>query len=147
MIKIKQKNNIKQIWKILNTITTGGHNEHSTPAECLICKGNELNKKCNVANELNNFFVNIGQELASNIQCNNNATVNRFLGNRNDKSLFFTYICEEEVLHVVDHLSNKTSTYCNDITMILIKNALNQLLSLSRISVVNLLNLVYFLIA
>ena len=84
-----------------------------------ICKGNYINKK-EVANELNNFFVNIGQELASNIQSNNNATVNRFLGNRNDKSFFLSYICEEEVLHVVDHLSNKTSTDCNNISMVLI---------------------------
>ena len=65
-----------------------------------------MNKK-EVANELNNFIVNIGLELASNIHSNNNATANRFHGNRNDKSLFFSYICEEEVLHVVDHLSNK----------------------------------------
>ena len=42
---IKYKNNIKQIWKILNTITKGDKNEHSTPAEFLICKGNEINKK------------------------------------------------------------------------------------------------------
>ena len=52
---IKHKNNIEQIWKILNTITKGDKNEHSTPAEFLICKGNEINKK-EVANELNNFF-------------------------------------------------------------------------------------------
>ena len=37
---IKYKNNIKQIWKILCTITKGDKNEHSTPAEFLICKGN-----------------------------------------------------------------------------------------------------------
>ena len=87
-ILTKHKNNIKLIWKILNTITKGDKNEHSTPVEFLICKGNEINKK-EVANELNNFNVNIGQELASNIQSNNNATVNRFIGNRNDKSIFF----------------------------------------------------------
>ena len=85
--------------------------------------------------------------MASNIQGNNNATVNRFLGNINDKSFFFSYICEEEVLHVVDHLINKTSYDCNNISMVLIKNALNQLLNLSHISVINLLNLASFLIA
>ena len=37
---------------------------------------------------------------------------------------FFSYICEEEVLHVVEHLSNKTSTDCNNISMVFIKNAL-----------------------
>ena len=94
--------------------------------------------------------------MASNIQSNNNPTVNRFLGNRNDKSLFFSYICEEEVLrrfvlcrlrYVVDHLSNETSTDCNNISMVLIKNALNQLLGHSHISGINLLNLASFLIA
>ena len=144
---IKHKNNIKPIWKILNTIIKGDKNEHSTPAEFLICKGNETNRK-EVANELNNFFVNIGQELASNIQSNNNATVNRFLGNINDKSFFFSYICEKYILHAVDHLSNKTSTDCNNTSIVLIlKNALNQLLNLSHISAINPLNLVHFLIA
>ena len=76
--------------------------------------------------------------MASKIQSNNNATVSRFLGNKNDKSFFFSYICEEEVLHVIDHVSNKTSTDCNNISMVLIKNALNQLLSLTHISVINL---------
>ena len=85
--------------------------------------------------------------MASNIHSNNNATVNRFLGNRNDKSFLLSYICEEEVLHVVDHLSNKTSTDHNNISMVLIKNALNQLLNLSHISVINLMNLASFLIA
>ena len=37
---IKHKNNIRQIWKILNTMTKGNKNEHSTSAEFLICKGN-----------------------------------------------------------------------------------------------------------
>ena len=59
--------------------------------------------------------------MASNIQGNNNATFNRFLGNRNDKSFFFSYICEEEVFHVVNHLGNKTSTNCNNTSMALIK--------------------------
>ena len=68
-------------------------------------------------------------------------------GNRNDKSFFFSYISEEEILHVVDHLSNKTSTDCNNISMVLIKNALNQLLNHSHISVINFLNLASFLIA
>ena len=142
---IKHRSNIKQILKILNTITKGDKNEHSTPAEFLICKGNEINKK-EVANELNNFFVNIGHELAGNIHSNNNATVIRFLGSRNDKSFFFSYICEEEVLDVIDHLSNKASTGCDNISMVLVKNVLNQLLNLSHIFVINLLNLAYFLI-
>ena len=72
----------------------------------LFAREMKLTKK-QVANELNNFLVNIGQELASNIHSNYNAAVNRFLGNRNGKSFLFSYICEEEVLHVVDHLSNK----------------------------------------
>ena len=115
-ILIIYKNNVKQIWKILNTITKGDKNY---PAEFFICKENEINKK-EVATELNNFFVNKGHESASNIHSNNNATINRFLGNRNSKSFFFSCICEEEVLHVVDHLSNKTSTDCNNISMVYI---------------------------
>ena len=35
---ITYKYNIKQIWKILNTITNGDKNEHSTIAEFFICK-------------------------------------------------------------------------------------------------------------
>ena len=36
-------------------------------------------------------------------------------------SHFCSYICEDEVLHVIDHLSNKTSTDFNNIGMVFIK--------------------------
>ena len=58
----------------------------------------------------------------------NNALINKFLGNRNGKSFFSCYKCEEEVLHVVDHLRNKTSTDCNNISMVLLKKCIESII-------------------
>ena len=48
---------------------------------------------------------------------------------RNDKSFILSYICEEEVLNVSDHLSNKTSTDCNNISMALITKCIESIIT------------------
>ena len=66
--------------------------------------------------------------MASNIHSNNNSTVNGFHGNRNGKSFFFSYVREEDVHHVVDHLGNKTETNCSNISMVLLKKCLESII-------------------
>ena len=66
--------------------------------------------------------------MASNIHSSNNATVNRFPGNGNVKSLFFSYICEEDVLHVFHFQSNKTSTDGNNSSTVLIKKCIESII-------------------
>ena len=120
----KYKDDIKQTWKILNAISKGKKCEHSNPSDFVVTNEYTINHKNVTANKFNSFFVNEGQELASEIQHINNNTANMHLGNSNSKSFFFRYISEKEILSVVAQLTNKFSTDCDHICMVLIKNCI-----------------------
>ena len=80
-----------------------------------------------IVNECNDFFVNIGSDLAKKIPVVDNISVDSFLEKNNSNSLFLTPITEEEILNVVLNMSNKTSTDCYNINIETVKNALTSL--------------------
>ena len=64
------KHDIAKSWKIIKEIT--GLNSSNTTNAGFIINGNIVNDKTAIAIEFNNFFVNIGPELASNINSTGN---------------------------------------------------------------------------
>ena len=124
----KYKDDIKQTWKILNAISKWKKCEHSNPSDFVVNNEYTINHKNVTANKFNSFFVNEGQELASEIQHINNNTANMHLGNSNSKSFFFRYISEKVILSVVAQLTNKFSTDCDHISMILIINCIESII-------------------
>ena len=63
-----------------------------------------------IANEFNNFFVNVGPSFASSIPCNN-GDVFYYLGNRNLNSISLSSITECDIISVVKSLGNIHSTF------------------------------------
>ena len=70
----------------------------------------------NIANGSNNCFVDIGQNLigqnlAKNIETpSENVTVDNFIGNRNNQSIFLSSVEESEIINIVNNWKNKKST-------------------------------------
>ena len=60
-----------------------------------------------VANHVNDFFVNVGPELEKNIPKVNHITANRYLKNRNQINFAITHISNEEVMELIQSLPNK----------------------------------------
>ena len=63
---IEQKGNVKNIWKILNTIIRKPKNSHNYP-DAFVDKGNFITDKNEMVNKFNEYFVDVGIELANNI--------------------------------------------------------------------------------
>ena len=63
---IEQKGNVKNILKILNTIIRKPKNSHNYP-DAFVDKGNYIIDKNEMVNTFNEYFVNVGIELANNI--------------------------------------------------------------------------------
>ena len=63
---IEQKGNVKNIWKILNTIIRKPRNSHNY-SDAFVDKGNFITDKNEMVNKFNEYFVNVGIELANNI--------------------------------------------------------------------------------
>ena len=78
-----------------------------------------------IVNEFNDFFVNMGSDLAKKIPVVDNISVDSFLKMNNSNSLFLTPITEEEILNVVLNMSNKTSTDCYNINMETVKKCID----------------------
>ena len=103
----KVKNNIKGTWKILNTIIRKGQQTSPLPDK-FVSNGKTVACKKDIANGFNDFFVNVGPNLAkdSNIP-NENTHVLDYLKSQNPASMFLASVEESEVINVVKNCKNK----------------------------------------
>ena len=118
----QNKNNIKATWSILNTIMNKKVSINTLPNDFEDTDGGKIKGKQNIANGFNDFFVNVGPNLANNIQCENNKTIHSYLKKRNDSSMFLGPVDVNEVLKTVNSCNSKTSTDCDEMSMSLVKN-------------------------
>ncbi len=82
-----------------------------------------------IANEFNNFFVNVGPSLANEIpEHRNTECLNEKIITQNLNSIFIRGVHESEVLEIVAKSINKKSTDCTDIDMTLIKNIIDTII-------------------
>ena len=77
----------------------------------------------NVANGFNQFFVNIGPALASDIpKSNSDNDFTQYLSNMNNMdSLYIEPVTEEEIIQLVNNAKSKTSKGHDDLDMCLVK--------------------------
>ena len=80
------------------------------------CNDNEIYNKRDIANGFNDFFVNIGPELANNIVPENNDVL-QYMNDRNVDAMFLHDVNKKEILDVVKSFGNKTSTDYNGMNM------------------------------
>ena len=86
-------------------------------------------KPLNQIGMFNEYFANIGPNLANNIP-DSNTNFRNFLKDRNPQSLFFAPAVEEEIKDIVNNLNAKKS--CGyDITNFLLKNIVNEITPLT----------------
>lgn len=114
----ENKNNIKATWKILNKVI--GNKTETTELPNYFFKNDlVIENEAEMVNELNNFFVNIGPNLANEITVN--SSQGRHWENRVMHSMFLAEVTEYDILSVVHKLKNKTSTDSDGIDMKIIK--------------------------
>ena len=80
----KYRSNVKQTWCILNDIIKRKQNSANIPSE-FVSDGKIIKGKSDVANGFNDFFVNIGPNLAKQIPTHNNINITNYMGERNKK--------------------------------------------------------------
>ena len=76
-----------------------------------------------LANEFNNFFANVGSELAATIPNVNSARNTTIIQNNTDSLFELSPVSEEDVLKVIHGMSNKKSTGVDNISTLMIKMA------------------------
>ena len=105
----EQKHNMKGTWNILNNIIGKNKNQKSYP-ETFKHNNTLVTNKKDIANGFNNFFVNIGPDLAKNITAPENSDIKDYLNVNKVQSLFIQPTCEQEILDIVKRADGKHST-------------------------------------
>lgn len=112
-------NDMKGTWKIINNVLNKNKSNVHNATEMKI--GEKIENDSNVIAEgFNDFFVNIGPELANKIP-STKKTFNSFLYNPTIESLFLVPTDEQEILNIIQNLKAKSSAGV-DISNNLLKN-------------------------
>ena len=123
------KNNTKKLWVLINKSIGKTSNKN-----CIIDKirvGNvEHVEPKEIANELCNYYSNIGAKLANSIpplKLDNQSYLKKIT--RNSKSLYLIPTTRHKIVRIIDKLPNKNSSDHDNINNILLKNIKNQIVA------------------
>ena len=118
------KDNLGKTWRILNSITS--RNTNSERIREIIHNGKKINDDTVIANIFNNYFANIGPNLAKTIpQASDNFT--HFLPSNNSNSIFLRPTDSNEICDIIGHLKNSYSKGPDKLSTITLKNCRDEL--------------------
>ena len=112
------KDNMSRTWKLLNSMLY--RNIKCGALSEMEINGKLVNDKLDIANNFNNFFTNIGPNLASKIS-KTNANYNQFLKGTFQNSFFPMPVTNNEISMVINNLKNSNSKGYDNIPVHLIK--------------------------
>lgn len=124
---MKNKGNVRAIWGILKEVMNKNNKKNAYP-DYFTDKEGEVNNMQSVVNRFNDYFVNVGPNLANSIPIKNNEELGVSLIDRVPGSFFVAGTTEGEIKSIVSKFKNKASTDCHDIDMILIKKVIDTIL-------------------
>ena len=115
----KSKNDMKKTWNAINDIIGKGKRQSSQ------CKfkdesGNIFTNPQDISNQFNDFFVNVGPELASNIQ-NTGKNYYDYLHEMKSSSMYMKPIIEHDIIKIIDKFNPTKSAGHDNIGNFVIK--------------------------
>ena len=116
---VVNKGNIKETWKILNSLINKQNKSKPYSTE-FIKNGNIVRGDKNIANGPNKCFADIGPALANNIPKTDDVFTQCLSVNVND-TMFIEPVTEEEILCLVHNAKSKKSKGHNELDMWLVK--------------------------
>ena len=102
------KNNIKKTWDGIRSIINIKKSKHA-PITQLKVNDKLINNQKEIAETLNNFFVNVGPSTEKTIPRNPKIKPDKYLKNRNQLNFLIAHISNEEVLEIINQLENKST--------------------------------------
>ena len=105
----KQKHDIKKTWKLISEIICKASQKRPTFDKILV-NDKVYKDKTDIANQFNSFFVNVGPDLASEINSNNKLPYTNYL-RRNVNEIFrFQVQTQDEIMKILTSLRTKDSS-------------------------------------
>ena len=103
------KNNINKTWTTINNTLGMGRNQNKLLTYIVDNEKKMINPE-KIANTFNNYFTNIGTNLASTISIDQTETYTQYLQTPSAISCIFRHITEQETITIIDKMENKSSS-------------------------------------
>ena len=117
----KHKANRKHLWKIVNEVIATT-NDKTNIIDCLKIDNIKTYNPRVIANTFGDYFATVGKKFAKRIR-QSKESIDNFIAKveRNEKSLFLTPTCSQEISRLIMNLPNKTSSGFDNISNIMLK--------------------------
>ena len=103
---IENRKNLRKSWAIIKEGIS--KKKENNAAIKFNINSTVITDKKKIADTFNNFYVNIGRNLAQNIPHNDKNPIS-FIKNYNVNSMFFTPVSEEEIITITSSLNNSSA--------------------------------------
>ena len=104
------KNNMKKTWRIINE-TLGKTNQKNNLPMFIEHNNTLITDPNTISNTFNDYFANIGSDLASNICADgNNEMYKQYLLTQSQCTCKFEKIHEDDILKIINKMDNKSSS-------------------------------------
>ena len=121
----EQRDNIKSTWQTLNALIKKSK-QSSTYPESFDDNGKCVSDKNVAVNKFNQYFVNVGVDLANKIPVpKQNKSFHDYMPKTNECNLFLSPVLQEDIITTVNNCKSKTSCDHNNIDMVIIKQVIN----------------------
>ena len=121
----RYKGDIKKTWKTINSILNRNRNVNNFPSH-IICSKGKINDKQEMADELNDYFCNVGHAFASKIK-NSRLSYDSYLRKQITSKFSFSPVDVKTIENIVKGSKPKTSKGTDGITMKLLKVILDSI--------------------
>jgi hypothetical protein len=122
----KYRNDMKRTWLTIKKLLNKSKNKKNFPRYFLIDE-KEIDDPHVIACRFNDFFINVGPNLARKIVPPHNLSFNDFLDNEHKTSFKFNQVDKCEVMKIIDTLQSKSSFGTDRISNKLLKYVKNEL--------------------
>ena len=114
------QNNSKNLWKTFGRILNKNKHKHNSISSLNI-DGNSVTDPQLITESFNNFFSQIGENLASKFSRDNNTDYKNYLGSPADQSILLHKISQKEIDNAIKNLKNSSSSGPDEITSKFVK--------------------------
>ena len=114
------QNNSKNLWKTFGRILNKNKHKHNSISSLNI-DGNSVTDPQLITESFNNFFSQIGENLASKFSRDNNTDYKKYLGSPADQSILLHKISQKEIDNAIKNLKNSSSSGPDEITSKFVK--------------------------
>ncbi len=126
---IKYKNDIKMTWQKINEVLNRRKTKSKLPDTFLQKNSNiNISNPIDIANKFNEYFVNVGPQLAKKIPNDNNISYESFLKGSYIDSMFLEPVTENELMNEIINLSENKSAGHDEISAKMIKEIKGEIL-------------------